>query len=451
MISAIVLLLTMTTAAVLAITIEESPTLFLITTSDPEKIQDEILFQMSAILQDAPVDTPIIQRLDRLTDQLVGHAQTNLTGSLENQLRFVVNGLSTTDLWKHFIEYDPTTGVANLNRFAASLLGLLGPGNSIGIDPYPGFLETHQAGLDVQRSLLEGGDGRNLTQELWDAYWDVVDVLGTEANTRSPLLIGSSAAAPFYQISYGYLDASNARAEGIFNNRCLARFNLGARGMLDPHVFRSALLQETWHCVQFARQPVETPSPTIDLLAVTMLEGVAQYLVHLTDPLLDDTDILFWRVEEWDAAVEREAEIVQEFETMRTSRDRVDWQEWIYLGMPLSVVPGAPSRCAYFVGYRAVQAYVNQLQLGTNISTNNATALARHLLELEGTSKGREEMFQAILLDVESSENNVPASTDAPSTSTDTSSSPSLSITPSEQVGWRLMTSVFAVIIAIFV
>ena len=353
-----------------------------ITTSDPLEINSQTNAFVSSLFAGTPSDEPIVFRVDQLTDALVEHANSNIASG-QDRIRFVMNGLSVTDIFDAVI-YDAEKGV-DVSLFAAALLGLL-PGD-YGIEPHTNFLETHEAALLAQTT-------RNFTEEILQAYSDVVDFLGWNETRRVP--------APMYQLSYGYERATNAKTVGLVStndglSRCFVWFNLGASRMLQPQVFRSAAVHETWHCVQYKEAPNfgdGAGTGQRDLLQVSLVEGFATFLTKLVSPDLSETELLFWTDEELEAAKERKEEIVDAFEKDRSKTAQRDIGQWYFLDIPLSSVQGAPSRSGYYVAYLALQAYVAQLAEELQV---DQTELVSHLIEVIGNANGREDVFQALL------------------------------------------------------
>lgn len=187
----------------------------------------------------------------------------------------------------------------------------------------------------------------------------------------------------------GYLDINDV-------SRCFVWLNLGASSMLQPQTFRSAAVHETWHCIQFkvvANNGSGSGTQQRNLLHTALIEGFATYLTMLVSPDLSETELLFWTDEELAAANERSTEIIQAFEKDRNKTNHQDLREWYYLDIPLSSVPGAPSRSGYYVAYLAIQAYADQLDEEIR---SNQVDLVNHLLEVTGDAKGREDVFQAL-------------------------------------------------------
>ena len=111
-------------------------------------------------------------------------------------------------------------------------------------------------------------------------------------------------------------------------------------------------------------------------------------LVEDDDREFDMHDLLFWSVDELAAAEQHQKEILEEFVKVRSNVKSLD--EWMYLNIPLGSVPGAPSRCAYFVGMLAFKAYVEQQELPPPVE---------ELLSLANSPEGREAVWRALVLE----------------------------------------------------
>ena len=351
-----------------------------ITTSDPVQVNAETNAYVSSLLSRTPSDEPVIFRVDQLTDALVEYANSNIASG-QDRIKFVMSGLRVTDIFDDVI-YDVDKG-SDVSLFVAALLGLL-PGD-YGIEPHPNFLESHGAALQAQNT-------RNFTLEILQAHDDVMDFLGGTGSINT--------SAPLYQLSYGYERATGSKTVGYFDidnvSRCFVWLNLGATGMLQPEIFRSAAVHETWHCIQFKEIAHNGSSGTQkrNLLHTSLIEGFATYLTMLVNPDLSETELLFWTNEDLAAANERSTEIIQAFEKDRNEIDHQGLREWYYIDIPLSSVPGAPPRSGYYVAYLAMQAYADQLD--EEIRSNRGD-LVSHLLEVTGDAEGREDIFQALL------------------------------------------------------
>ena len=93
---------------------------------------------------------------------------------------------------------------------------------------------------------------------------------------------------------------------------------------------------------------------------------------------------------------ERKEEIVDAFEKDRRKKDNQDISQWYFIDIPLSSVPGAPSRSGYYVAYLALQAYVSQLAEELQL---DQAKLVSHLIEVIGDADGREDVLQTLLKD----------------------------------------------------
>jgi len=346
-------------------------------TLDPSEINAETNALVSDLLESTPPNKPVVFRLDELTDDLVARASSAEFPSSDEQakVQYVVNGLAVTDVWSQVI-FDPNTGTHDLSLFAAALLGLL-PGN-FGIDPYPNFLESRQAALDVQKQ------GRNFTTEILDFYGAVL----SRYSSRDEVPFE---AAPLYILSYGYQNSTNAQVAGFLEGRCVVFLNLGARNMLEYVYFASAGIHESWHC--FQTQEESFPAEP-DLMRRTFQEGVVTYLTAVTTTEnITDTALLFWTKEELAAAEERKTEILLAFESDRASTDPAILSQYYNLGVPLSEVPGAPSRSGYYVALLAYRTYVDNYPVPATLDTSE---LPKFLLDVTDSAEGREEIWQVL-------------------------------------------------------
>jgi hypothetical protein len=338
-------------------------------TSNSSSIQQEVLANVQDMLQTTPSDTLVLLRFDQLADTLVRIAQREITNNQE-QVNYVINGLSVSSIWCDVL-YDPFQQQCDLSLFVAAMLGLL-PGE-YGIDPYPGFLESREKAL-----------------ETWYSFADRIEIALQDVKQQlSPQTIDL---APVYQITYGYINATNAKMTGVIPDtsngagRCIIILNIGARWMLDPDVFQIAATHETWHCYSGAT----IDNSANDLLKVTMTEGVVTYLTSRSNSTVEDdhrrfatNDLLFWSTKGQASAEQLQQDILNEFTTVRSNLDFLE--DWIYANKPLSVVPGAPSRCAYYVGLLAFQAYVDQQEHPPS---------AQDLLEPSNSPEGRETVWK---------------------------------------------------------
>jgi len=341
-------------------------------TLDPAEIQNEVLQRLAALMASTPSSDPFIFRLDQIAEELVERAQNGIADE-QQQIDFVANGLSVTDAWPSLLaggDLNPT--------FAQVLLGTTVPPDEM-------FAQNRQQFLD---------EDRDLETEVLDAYNAVAALAAPEGQA---LLLDP---APFYMTSYGYLDGTNA-ATSLSNSgggRCFSYYNLNAHRMLRPDYFQIAVRHETFHCLQ------DLTVPVVDLWHRTLREGVATYLTSLTTitssggDISDFTeqDLLFWSDSELQAAVEHHDDILAAFAADRHSNDPAVVNQWYSLGIPLASVPGAPSRCAYYVGWRALQAYAAEKHNGAFGNGTDDSEWATHLLEIVETPEGREEIWQAL-------------------------------------------------------
>jgi len=345
-------------------------------TADPLQIRAEILARVTNQMDLTPVGEPFVFRVDQLADELAARANASIANEQE-RINFVMEGLQATGIWGDVLQTG--SGEPDLMLFAAAMVGAL-PGK-YGVEPHPGFLESRQAAFDLQK------EGRNLTEDVLVSYDKVIAEYGQDETL--PL-----SAAPFYIVTYGYEFATNAKNYGIIPGgdigagRNLIVLNIGAHRMLEPDYFDSATIHETWHCFH---SPTDL-SPD-DLLKRTLREGVVMYLTSVIGPEYSDHTLLFWSEEELSAAEARKADILMEYQAARLETDQAKVNEWYVLGVPLSTVPGAPSRSGYYVALLVFRAYTEQISL---VQPAAADQEAIFLLEKTDSPEGREEMWQTL-------------------------------------------------------
>jgi hypothetical protein len=344
---------------------------FNITTNDPQLINDDVNAYTNSLFTATPPEDIVVLRTDWIMDALAEYAMENIVEE-DDQIQYMLNAMVSTSIWNGVL-LDGQTGEVDKWRFAASLLDLL-PGN-YGVDPYPNFLESREEALEVQQQ-------RNFSQEILLGYHDVLQLYGT--TTDLPF-----EAAPIYQVSYGYQDATGVATAGSIQGRCWIWINLGANRMLNPSYFMSGFIHETWHCFQ---SPTGTTPTT--LLEIVLREGVVMYLTSMVDPSISETDILLWSEEELEAAKEQRDALVDAFGEVRTTTDASQIAQWYYLGVVPSNVPEAPSRSGYYIGLLAIQAYVSNNY--DNLIEGGESSLARHLLTVTDSEQGREDIWQAL-------------------------------------------------------
>ena len=391
-------------------------------TTDPNLIQQQIVFNVQDTLNTTPPDEVALLRYDQLTDLLVETAKTDaiLSQDEATQIDYVVRGISVsiiTSFWNDVL-FDPNNSQSQswderMSLFVSSLLGVTPEEEA-----YPNFLEIHQ---DILNLLQERGN-LFFTNRITAAYEQVQELYYKDVEGETSDVVIPPLPAPVYQVTYGYEHATNAKMYGFIptdmglvgEGRCVLMFNLGAIRMLTPDYFQIAATHETWHCYQFALHHVDVENLLVesdnddnndesenDLLKFSMREGIATYLTSLSTSINEENtnggkfetqDLLFWSTEEYDAASTLKRDILLEFSNVRhVTTDQSVFQEWLVLNIPLRNVDGAPSRCAYYVAYLAIQAYVEEMaQEGVELSP-------RELLDLTETSNGREMIWQALV------------------------------------------------------
>jgi len=363
----------------------------ILTTSDPSQVLSETNAYVLQQLQQTPSSEPLILRVDRITDVLVQHARDTISDDAQ-KVAFVAAGLGFTDLWQAVLIENSMISENNaVHRFVAALLGLLPDDATPPVD----LVDSREAALLAQET-------RNLTQEMID-YFALVDTLvnddvGNDDDVRDTIDV-----SPWYQLSYGYRDATNARTIGIStapHGRCFIWLNLGARNMVQHGTFASAVVHETWHCYQIRLElSSQQQSGSAGLTSTTtwqaaLREGVVTYLTAVTQPDLSIEDLLFWSPEEVAAAEERRTQLISNFADIRTSTDPAVANAWLVLGLSPSAVTGAPSRAGYYLAYLAVQAYAEQLD---DDLINTESKLIRHVLLESVKVSGQEAIWETFI------------------------------------------------------
>jgi hypothetical protein len=90
------------------------------------------------------------------------------------------------------------------------------------------------------------------------------------------------------------------------------------------------------------------------LLDKAATEGIAAFLSGQMVPNQTDAQLLMWSADKLKAATDRQDAILKAFHA--TTQDRgADPTEWLTLHRPLQAVPGAPDRCAYWLGFLAAR------------------------------------------------------------------------------------------------
>jgi hypothetical protein len=276
-----------------------------------DSIAKEMLDRQLQVIEETPAAAPVILRLDEDLEELLNRAQ-ELPDS--KRVKFVADGLSPQrNLYALF-------GMPDLNEFARYLLGRV---------RYP-KVNLHRNGLA----------GRALSAEIRRAYQKCAQAYGRPLSK-----------APLYKVAFGYQHATNAKTQGIDRRIDRAIVVLNRSALSQDRLWDAAIIHETWHCFQSSTRPRTT------LLQRAIHEGVVTHLTQMIDPTLDDRAVLLWSDDQWKAASERREAIIKSFAANRDSTDPNVINSYLVLGKPLDRVPGAPSRCGYFVGLLAVRAW----------------------------------------------------------------------------------------------
>ena len=276
-----------------------------------DSIAKEMLDRQLKVIEQTPAAVPVILRLDEDLEELLARVK-EVPDS--DRVKFVAEGLSPQrKLYALF-------GMPDLTEFARYLLGQA---------RYP-KVNLHRDGLG----------GRDLSGEIRTAYQKCAQAYG------QPL-----PKAPLYKVAFGYQHATNAKTQGIDRRLGRAIVVLNRSALSQDRLWEAAIIHETWHCFQASAAPRKT------LLQRALHEGVVTHLTQVIDPTLDDRTVLLWSRQEWDAAKARRDAIINSFAANRDSTDPRVINSYLVLGKQLDQVPGAPSRCGYFVGLMAVRAW----------------------------------------------------------------------------------------------
>lgn len=183
--------------------------------------------------------------------------------------------------------------------------------------------------------------GRDLPAEVADAHAALRAVLGERALRRPGPLVHLVCDLPgrTNAVTRGY-ELSSARARVVLN--------LGA--LRGEGALRAAVIHEGVHALQDLEAEV--------LQDEAAHEGVAVFLTGLAAPELSTQAVLMWSEEQLAAAeARREALIAAFLRDARSIQPRVN-SAWMKLDAPTVPVEGAPTRCAYYVGRLAAQAWL---------------------------------------------------------------------------------------------
>ena len=276
-----------------------------------EPIAREVLEAQLKSIRETPASQPVVLRLDEELTRLVRRAKALPP---DEQVGFLAEALGVQR------GVYATFGMPDLPEFSRYLLGRVA---------YPK--------VQLRRDAFAK---RDLTQELRDAYATCAKLHG------KPLV-----RPPVYKVAFGYQNATNAQMQGRDARLERNVVILNRSALAEGRLWDAAILHETWHCYQ----PPITEAQT--LLARAVFEGLATHLTQLADPTLDGPTVMLWSEVEWSAASERKDAIVAAFARRRDARDPKLWTPWLTLGKPLQSVPGAPSRCGYYVALLAIRAW----------------------------------------------------------------------------------------------
>lgn len=207
-------------------------------------------------------------------------------------------------------------------------------------DVYAKFLTSKHALRDDLVRTRTHFRGRDLSREVRATYAEVGRALGRVRKK-----------APDYWIFHGWSGATNARTMGSGKDDETIKVFLNLSALARGRHFEAALVHETTHTFQGA-------IPGSTLLDLAAYEGVATYVSCRLRAKLSKPDALFWSKQSFAAAEKHRTAIIAAFARVRGSAREADKAPFIYLGQPLKSVEGAPDRCAYYVGYLMVEAWV---------------------------------------------------------------------------------------------
>ncbi len=279
------------------------------TTAGQDSIAKEMMDRQLKSINETPADVPVILRLDQQMEELLTRANKLPEA---DRVKFVADGLSPQhQLYAKF-------GMPDLNEFAKYLLG-----------------KARYPKVNLHRDAFAG---RDLSAEIRAAYKRCCDLYG------KPL-----SKAPLYKLAFGYQLTTNAQTEGI--DRRLGRHIvvLNRSALAGGRSWQAAIIHESWHCFQIDKGKT--------LLENAMFEGVVTHLTQVVDPTLEDHEVMLWSKAEWDAATARRDAIIRAFAKDRDSTDPQVKNRYMILGQKLTSVPGAPSRCGYYVALLAVRGW----------------------------------------------------------------------------------------------
>jgi len=159
---------------------------------------------------------------------------------------------------------------------------------------------------------------------------------------------GREGAQPAYFVMLYLSDKTNAQTfDADRNGRPQVLLNLCA--FRTEQELMSAVAHETFHTLQGLRGN--------RLLDKAIHEGVATWLAQQAVPDTPDHMALMWTEEKLRAAEERRDGILRAFRAAAPLENSPAEHDFMLLHRPLRSVPGAPDRCAYYVGWLAVRAW----------------------------------------------------------------------------------------------
>lgn len=148
----------------------------------------------------------------------------------------------------------------------------------------------------------------------------------------------------------GSAAGTNARTFGPDPVTGRPRIVLNINALSSGRRFELAILHESAHVLGPARAGN-------DLLSRAIAEGIATELSLLLADRSEPSEALFWSPAELAAAQGLQAEIDAAFRAAASSTSPEDQASFLQLGGRIATVPGAPSRCGYWVAWRAVRAW----------------------------------------------------------------------------------------------
>lgn len=184
-------------------------------------------------------------------------------------------------------------------------------------------------------------EGRDLRAEIVEAHHALRALLGEAARSRP---------APLVHLVCDLPERTNALTRGFDLASGRARVVLNLAALTEEGALHAAAIHESVHALQDLQGEV--------LQDEAATEGVAVCLTTLAAPQLPLHVALMWSEEQLAAAEERREALVAAFlRDMRSLQPRVN-AAWMRLDSPMAPVEGAPTRCAYYVGYLAASAWL---------------------------------------------------------------------------------------------